>query len=317
MSRAIDCLVVPATCGVSKTRSLARSGLSARQWLGCEDVEGRPGEPPGRQGCGRRLLVDDAASAGADEEGTVRQQRQATPVEQAACLRSESNDIDENVGARQEPVELPVGCAVLIRGVAPAPRPVGDRATERGEPGGQRLPDRPEAHQPDPAPGDLRGSAPEDLVLDGPASGAHLVLRPGQPAGKAEHRTQDPLGHGHGVEARHVGQRDARGGQRVEIVGLDADAGLLHERQVGRGPERFGIQTNAVRRPVAQDQVGVGKRREHVLARPGGGQDHVDGQSRQQARHLFPGEWRQGDEPPRRVGHAREYGSRDVANRRV
>ena len=73
-----------------------------------------------------------------------------------------------------------------------------------------------------------------------PPPGAQLALHPVEVPGDAEQRAEHPLGDRRGVEPGGVGQRDAGGVERGEIVRRHADARLLDEGQVRRSGDVIG-----------------------------------------------------------------------------
>ena len=138
-------------------------------------------------------------------------------------------------------------------------RPVRHRAAHGQQRGDDDVGDRAEADDADAPPADLERPAGDHVDLR-PPSGAHLVLHPAQVAGRAEQRAEHPLADGHGVEPGGVGQRDAGGVERGEVVARHADARLLDERQVRRARRCPRRSARRRRPPVVDHQLGVGER---------------------------------------------------------
>src|SRR5207302_1542017 len=125
------------------------------------------------QGLDERRLVDEAATAGVDEDRSAGHRRQPGGVDHPAGLVGEGDDEHEHVAAADELVELAVGRPVLLLPGAPAPRPVRHLAVEGGEANRAAAADVAEADDPDPPAAQLAAAAVRGLEL-GPAPGAHL-----------------------------------------------------------------------------------------------------------------------------------------------
>ena len=227
-----------------------------RQRLLREDVQRGARELARAQRRDERLLVDERAARGVDEQRAGPQQRQARRVDQAARRRRDRQVEADDVGHRERRLDrLGLLGAELGDALRGHERVVGDGAhAERARPRGHEPADAAEAEQRERLVGEL--DAREALAL--PGAVAQRALGGADVARQREQQRERVLGRRDDVRLGGVADDDARGRRGVHVDVVDADARAADHAQLGRARDQRGVDG---RGRAHDERIRVGQRR--------------------------------------------------------
>src|SRR5581483_2353610 len=220
-----------------------------------QHVQAGAGDPAVVEGADERLLVDDAAAGGVDQDrGRLHQAQLALP-DQVAGTAGERDVDREEVGPGQQLVERDAARVVTVEQVGGDERVVGEqRHLEAAQTGGERAGGVAEAEQAD---GLAAQVAVGQGVLAVPGAGANQAVMDRDLADEREPEANDVLGEALAGGVRGVGDHDpARGGGEDGDV-VHAAAGADDGAAAGEDVEVVGGEA-AAEEPDHVGVVGVG-----------------------------------------------------------
>ena len=230
----------------------------------------------------QRVLVDDGAAAGVDEDRGRLHHRQLALADQIVRRVVERHVQGHDVRGAQQLVEEREADAERVLLVLGEPRDVVvlDARVERGARRATFLPMLP---RPDDAERLARQLVHAALVLVArpPFSGHHVVVEADQPLEHGEHEHDRVLGDGDGVGAAVVGDGHLGLARGLDVHAVVARAEELDEPQLRRGPEELAAHLPG----QAEVVLGVGRRLVE-RGRAGIDDDQLEAGRRQRARDV-------------------------------
>ena len=197
-----------------------------------EHVDRGPGDRPGRQRIGQRLLVDDPAPGHVEQQGRRLHRRELALADEPAGLPVERHVDRDDVGSAQELVELDQFDPVESRLLGGHERVLAqDRHLHRPRPVGDGLADLAQADDAERPPAQLHAGQPAAGRL--PVAGAHRRVPGRDPPGEPVQERQRVLGRGDRVAGRRVDDDDPGPGRGVEVDVVDAHAGPPDDERAG------------------------------------------------------------------------------------
>ncbi len=255
--------VAQAMCGVIWQFFAFRSGLRRGRRLDGQHVERRAGDAAGVQRVGQRLLLDERAAAGVDEEGRLLHERQPLRVDEALRLRRERAMQAHHVAAAEEVVErdeLHLGSARL--------RGLFDREhvhPERLRDGGRLAADPAVADDPhrQALQLDQREIPVAEIRALRPAPVAHGLRVVRHVLRQLEQMREDHLRHGRRAVGRHVRHRNVPFARRLDVHDVVAGGQDADVFQLGQLPEDRRVEHGL----VGEDDLRVLRARDHLVRR--------------------------------------------------
>ena len=230
-------------------RQLEQRAVRAR--FGGEHVETCAADVAAGDRVGERLLVDQAAAGGVDDDDARLGLGQRLLADQARGLLGLGQVHRDEVGAAQQFVERQQLDAELRGAGMRHVRVVGgDVRAEGGEPLGDQLADAAEPDDADRLAEDL--GARERRPLPGVVAQRRVGGR--DLSGRRQQQRERVLGGAVDVRRRRVDDQHAAGGGGVDVDVVQADAGAGDDLQLGRGGQHLGVDG---RRGTHQQRVGV------------------------------------------------------------
>ena len=239
-------------------RRIAQRRVGRQRLLG-EHVERGAGEPARTQRCDERLLVDERAARGVDEQRAGPQQREPGRVDEAARrIRDRQVEADDVGGLercidRLGPLDPELGHA-LGRHV----RVVGhDVHAERPRTRGHEPADAPEAEQRE----RLAVELDARVALALPLAVAQRALGRANVARERQQQRERVLGRRDDIGLRGVADDDAGRRRRVHVHVVDADARAPDHAQLRGARDQRRVD---LRRRAHNERRGLGERRREV-----------------------------------------------------
>ena len=209
---------------------------------------------------GKRLLVDEPAARGVDDDDPGLRLGQRLLADEAGGLRRLRQVHGDEVGPRQQLVERQQFDAELRGAGGRHIRVVGDDVrAERGEPLGDELPDPAQPHHADGLAVDLGAGERRPL----PGVFAQRGVGGCDLARRGQHQRERVLGGAVDVRRRRVHHQHAAGGGGVDVDVVQADTGPRDDLEFGRGGQHLGVDGG---RGADQQRVGLGHRGQQLFA---------------------------------------------------
>ena len=227
--------------------------------LGGEHVEPSTADVSAGDGVGERLLVDQSAAGGVDDDHSGLGLGQCLFADQPRRLLGLGQVDRDEVGAPQELVERQQFDAQLRGAGLRHVRVVGgDVRAERGEPLSHQLSDAAETHHPDGLAEDLGARERRPL----PGVRAQRGVGGGNLACGRQQQRQRVLGGAVDVRRRRVDHQDASGGRGVDVDVVQADTRAGDDLQLRCRGEDLGVDGGG---RTHQQRVGIDDRSQQLL----------------------------------------------------
>ena len=245
-------------------------GAALGRRLAREDVEARAGDDAGREGFVQRVLVDEPAAGDIDDVGGRLHRGQLRGADHPGRLRGLRHVHRDEVALAQHLVE---GEQLHLQLLRAGGGDVGVVADDAHAEGAQAL-------------GDEAADAAETEDADGlleqlgtrvgaalPRAAGERRVRGGDVPREAQDVADGELGGRDDIRGRRVDDHDARGGRRLDVDVVEADARARDDLELRRGGQRLGVDPG---RRADEHGVRVGESREQ--GRPVGAVDiaHVE-----------------------------------------